>query len=103
VTGFIDGPAKSQHLMLKRSPHFLRVVKSPRAWDALDQAGDGPAPDEKIFAYKLSKQLGNCHINMGRGRGGFYPISEYQFIPQQPTDEQMRKPALWAGWCSKNQ
>jgi hypothetical protein len=44
---FLDGPAKGQHLLLKRAPRFLRVTMTiPSAgpselqvakWDALDQ------------------------------------------------------------------
>lgn len=103
MTSFMDGPAKGQHLMLKLSPAFLRVVVSCGKWDALDRPEDEPQPTEKIYAYKLSEIKGHCHINAGRGRGGFYPITEYRYIEAQPADFEMRGTGSWRRWCAKQE
>lgn len=100
MTSFKDGPAQGQSLMLKRAPIYLRVVQDGDGmWDGLDQPSDEPAATEKVFAYKITGQPGHCHINMGRGRGGFYPIAEYAICPDQPTDAEMRSYCQWAAWC----
>jgi hypothetical protein len=101
MTKFQDGPAQGQVLMLKASPQFLRVTSAHtgRKWDGLDQPHDVPEPGEKLFAYVLAEKTGNCHINMGRGRGGFYPMQTYKFIPNQPSDAVMRDLELWEAWC----
>lgn len=101
MTTFIDGPAKGQALALRRSPMFLRVVRKGEGptWDALDQPEDTPYDDEYVFAYKLSKDLGVCHLNRGGGRSGFYKIAEYSFIQPQPPFHILRNTELWRGWC----
>ena len=85
--------------MLKRAPVFLRVVEMDGKFDALDQIDDHPDPNETIYAYKITGVPGMCHLNMGRGRGGFYPIAEYAFYKNQPGDDVMRRTALWQEWC----
>ena len=102
MTKFIDGPAAGQVLMLHGQPRFLRVVcdKERRNWDALDQAGDVPRPDETIYCYELSKSLGMSHVKMNRG-GGFYPISEYSACLNPPTEAVMRDKNQWLGWCAR--
>lgn len=101
MTKFLDGPAKDKMLMLKRSPKFLRVVQKVgnQEFDALDQLDDHPIATETLFAYVQSKYLGTCHINRGRNGSGFYPIAEYKFVTEQPTDEVMRDEYSWAQWC----
>ena len=74
-------------------------MQENQAWDALDQPDDKPKPTETIYAYKLSKQLGHCHINLGNGKGGFYPVVEYTFVPEQPSQDVMRDPDRWKRWC----
>lgn len=100
MTTILDGPAKGQTLMLKRAPKYLRVVRddkhslSPK-WDALDQIGDTPMGGETCFAYLLQGKPGVIHLNMGRGKGGFYPVAEYALCETQPTEEEFRSTALW--------
>jgi len=99
MTSFIDGPAKGQHLMLKRAARFIRVVDEVGKWDALDQPEDTPKATEKIYAYQVHGDVRACHINRGGGRGGFYPIAEYRFIVDQPDDATMRDADRWRAWC----
>lgn len=98
-TSFNDGPAKGQKLMLKRAPIYLRVVEAAGKWDALDQVADEPAANETIYAYKVNGQPGSVHINMGRGRGGFYTMADYSICDPQPTDAEMRTREAWCAWC----
>ena len=100
MTTFEDGPAKGQHLMLQRAPRFLRVVEAHGKWDALDLPTDTPNPEEKLYAYQVGSYLGMCHLNRGRGRGGFYPIASYRYVNAQPADGEMRTSEAWARWCS---
>ncbi len=102
MTTFIDGPAKGQTLMLKRALMFLRVVNEGKKWDALDQPGDVPELSESLHAYQLTERPLMAHLNMGRGRGGFYPLSSYKLVQVQPTDAVMRDQAKWRQWCEEN-
>lgn len=102
MTTFTDGPAHSKTLMLHRAPFFLRVVMSPDDIDALDQPEDTPNANELLFAYRLTKLPGHCHIRASKGRGGFFPIAEYALIDPQPTDAQMRDRDQWVAWCEAN-
>lgn len=111
MTTFLDGPAKGQHLMLKRKVRFLRVAFRPadnpatRAkhhaarWDALDMPEDVPEASEQLYAYEAASNGGMCHINRGGGRGGFYSIQDYKFVPDQPDDATMRDRSKWVAWC----
>ena len=99
MTTFEDGPAKGQHLMLKCAARFLRVVEANGTWDALDQPTDTPRPEEKLYAYEIAGQPGMCHLNCGRGRGGWYPIASYRFVKDQPPDAEMRSAEAWSRWC----
>lgn len=101
MTSFLDGPAKGKRLMLKRIPRFLRVTESEGKWDALNEEGDTPRPDEKLHAYEFAIHHGNCHVNAGRGRGGFYAIVDYRHITVQPTDAEMRDNGRWGVWCER--
>lgn len=88
MTTFIDGPAKGQHLLLKRSPQRLVVVFDGNRWDALDQPWDKIEPGEQSFVYEISRRIGNCHINRAGGRGGFYPITEYKLAQEDQHGSQ---------------
>lgn len=104
MTRFVDGPAQGKTLMLKRAARFLRVTYykgfKGDVFDALDQPEDLPRQVEKLFAYEIVSLSGAAHINCGRGKGsGFYPIAEYRFVTEQPTDEQMRDGTQWHNWC----
>lgn len=102
MTKFVDGPAKDKVLALHRAAKFLRVVQEGDQFDALDQPTDEPKPTEKLFAYRITENPGMCHINRGRGKGGFYAIATYRLVAEQPTDEQMRDAKQWSEWCQKN-
>jgi len=99
VTHFEDGPAKGQHLMLKRTPIYLRVVQSEGKWDALDMPEDDPRNGEVVHAYRLKERSGMCHVNMGSGKGGFYPIAIYRAVSPQPTVGEMANRSAWVKWC----
>jgi hypothetical protein len=98
MTTFLNGPAKGQTLMLHNSPRWLRVTCGRGKWDALDQWEDSPLPDELIYCYQLAEITGHAHINMGRGRGGFYPIASYRYVEPQPDERKMRSNELWVKW-----
>lgn len=104
MTTLIDGPAEGIRLMLKRAARFIRVVEADGKWDALDQPDDTPKPNEKIYAYEVRGEVGNCHISLrgkdGKRGGGFYPIASYGFVSQQPDDATMRDTTKWRQWCS---
>jgi hypothetical protein len=106
MISFHGGPADGQKLQLKRAPRFLRVVESfrtdlllPGKFDALDQLGDQAEPEEAIFAYEVRGDVGRLHLNYGGGKGGWYVIADYHFLPCQPTDSEMRSDAAWQAWC----
>lgn len=98
MTRFQDGPAAGQTLMLKRAPIFLRVTECKSKWDALDQPGDGPRLDEKLYAYTLVAKPGAAFIDGPKIRG-CYPISDYRYFVPQPMDDLMRDNDLWQYWC----
>lgn len=101
MTTFEDGPAKDKHLMLHRCARFLRVVECAGKFDALDQPEDTPAANETLYAYETEGPTGHAHVNMGRGRGGFYPIVSYRFVKDQPSDAEMRTNGAWRAWCER--
>lgn len=101
MTSFVEGPAKGQHLMLKRAAQFIRVVEEAGKWDALDQPEDTPKPTEKIYAYQVHGEVNTCHIRASGGRGGFYPIANYRVVAEQPDDATMRHDGLWTAWCKE--
>lgn len=102
MTRFIDGPAKSHTLFLKRAPIFLRVVTdSTGEWDALDQLTDTPRFGEKIFVYQLVSGRTRVHLQRrvkGRRVCGFYEGGEYRFVVDQPADEILRARESWEAW-----
>lgn len=103
MTTFTAGPAKGKTLMLQRASIFLRVVVGPDGEvDALDQLDDEPRPDERLYAYRFSKDGGSIHINScdsrGHRNGGFFRIAEYSPVEPQPADDQMRTQAAWVAW-----
>jgi hypothetical protein len=102
MTRFVDGPAHAAALLLQRRPmpFQLRVTMRPGP-DALDQPADEAAPNETLFAYELLRHDGWCHMNFGGGRGGFYAMASYRFIPDQPDDATMRDNDAWAKWATE--
>lgn len=105
MTKFHNGPAHDVTLLLRRIPaaRFIRAVVNPAGeWDALDMLDDTAAPSETIYAYKIKAgtEPSWCHLNMGRKSGsGMYQIAEYEFIEQQPADEDLRENPKWQAWC----
>ena len=106
MTTLVDGPAANVILNLRRSPLFLRVVQNriSKEWDALDQLDDIPKPTETIVAYRLLSNDGCMHLLI-RGKykkaGGWYPVSSYGVVEQQPDDATMRDTEKWRAWCAE--
>lgn len=103
MTNLIDGPAHGKRLMLRRCARFLRVViNSKGEIDALDQPTDTPAKDETIYAYEITEKPGHMHIRCGgksKGASGFYPIADYRYIPEQPSQIIMER--AWDTWTAE--
>jgi hypothetical protein len=103
MTRLIDGPAQGKTLMLTRAPTYLRVViAADGTVDALNRPEDSPRADERLYAYLAHGERGSVHLNMGRGRGGFYALAEYKLIADQPSDETMRDTSLWRQWVVRH-
>ncbi len=102
MTIFLNGPMKRAHLRLKRAPIYLRGTESNGKFDALDQVGDSPRDDEKVFAYKMLGKPSWCHVNASIGQGGIFMCAEYELIVPQPTEEIMRKNSAWRNWVEEN-
>lgn len=103
MTTFEDGPARGQHLGLRRAPFVIRVTEKDGAFDALDQADDEPFPGEKLFAYVQVGYPTVCHMRIAKpGRSGFYAIATYRLIDPQPVDAEMRENEAWTKWCHAN-
>lgn len=84
--------------MLKRTPIFLRVTEKFGRFDALNEPMDTPEPGETLHAYIMAEHVGNCHINIRGGRGGFYPVVNYRHLSNQPDQATMKSSEAWAGW-----
>lgn len=99
---FLDGPAEGETLMLRRAPHFLRVVISPRGnVDALDQIDDEPRPRERIFVYRLASTPSRYHIRCSpRSSSGMFMQAKYRLFDPQPADEVLRDTKEWQAWAS---
>jgi hypothetical protein len=106
MIGFVDGPAASETLALRRAPILLRVVRSRQGkWDALDQPDDSPKAGEQIFVYRLAEKPTRYHLcirGKGKKEGGFYWSGKYALLPESLADEVLRDTAAWARWCVRN-
>lgn len=98
MTTFNNGPAHGVTLQLRNAPAFLRVTYNGKTYDALDQAVDEPTKEESISLYRLVVNRGSIHLNMGRGRGGFYMMADYAYVEEQPPDAVMRDGIKWVQW-----
>lgn len=100
---FLDGPAAGQVLQLRRAPMLLRVVQSRRgAWDALDQLDDEPQATERIYIYRrcVLKPVSKVHVLCSPRKGsGFYWMASYRYLPDQPSDADVRSTAAWQAWA----
>lgn len=104
--GFEDGPAKGAFLCVRRLPILLRVVIAPAGnVDALDQLGDAPAPDEKIYLYRMVGQSGSMRVSRfgpnGRRMGEWRGTARYSLVADQPEDVHMRTKAAWDLWATE--
>ena len=101
----IDGPAAGVNLLVRRASILLRVVCSASGkWDALDQVDDSPKADEVIFLYRMEKFVGRAFVCVrGKGGGGgAKEMADYKFMPEQPSDADMRDSKRWLAWCETN-
>ncbi len=102
MTKFVDGPAAGVTLALRRSPLFLRVVRSGSDWDALDQVDDTPGPSEALFAYRRVDSFGPVHVlgqdKAGRRWSGWFEHADYAVCDPQPTEATMRSTLAWREW-----
>jgi hypothetical protein len=100
VTVFLDGPAKDVKLMLRRAPHFLRAVQTPRGeWDALDQLDDTPRDGETVVVYVMVGEPTWMHVRATRGSGGTYRGGSYRLVEPQPSADILRDRAQWQAWA----
>ena len=102
MTRFVNGPAAGKVMMLRRSPpaRFLRVTIRGVDFDALDMLDDEPREDEQLFAYRLTEYKGMAHLLMSpRKNSGWFPMSVYEFVEDQPADAVMRDGDRWREWC----
>lgn len=96
----IDGPCKGSY-MCKRAPVFLRAVKgkdNAGNTDVLDQVDDKPSDAEKVYVYELQGEASIVHLNFGGGRGGFYAMASYHYLPDV-DGERLRDNAAWQEWA----
>jgi len=97
----LDGPAEGESLSLRRSPLFLRVVRSRTGhWDGLDQLDDQPKATETIFVYLRHTQDTPIHFKMQRrSESGWYARATYKLFSVQPADCDARDKFRWQEWC----
>lgn len=101
---FLDGPAHGQVLELQRVPMMLRLVYDWRTerWDALDQLGDVPDPQEVIHVYRLAGSVGKFHVCCyPPADSRWINSAEYRYLERVP-DDQVRETSSWAHWCEAN-
>jgi hypothetical protein len=106
VTSFNDGPAAGAVLMLARAPVFLRVVKGPGGWDALDMLDDEPAEGEVVYAYRRATKPTIVHMDYTdratrRRVGKWFRSAKYELVPTQPSAAIMADSCLWRSWCEQ--
>ena len=97
----IDGPCKGTY-MCKRAPVFLRAVKgldNAGNCDVLDQVDDTPNSGEKVYVYELQGKVSTAHLNFGGGRGGWYAMASYHYLPDI-DGEQLRDNVSWQEWAT---
>lgn len=106
MTTFVDGPAKGQTLMLKRSPCCLRVTvketgdkSKPVKYDALDQLEDKPEFGETVYVYELTAIPGVAFID-GAKIHGRYSIAQYKLMNYQPSYAVLIDNDRWEQWCN---
>lgn len=99
MTRFLSGPAAGRTLALRRAPRFLRVVECAGNFDALDQLDDQPELTETIHVYEIKGEPGRMHIySRGPTPSGWYAVADYEFLPDQPADAEVRTTEAWRAW-----
>lgn len=102
---FVDGPAVGVSLMCRRAPMYLRVTQDAgaRKFDALDQPGDEPEPQEILHVYsRVPGTFSSAHLcarGSARGASGWYEFADYAFVPLEDT-ERFRDVEVWRGWAT---
>lgn len=97
-----DGPCQGTY-MCKRAPVFLRAVKDEKgAIDCLDQVEDTPTESEKVYVYQRISEPATVHLNFGGGKGGWYDLADYKFLPDV-DGETLRKNETWQAWATRAQ
>jgi hypothetical protein len=94
----VDGPVEGTYLC-KRAPIFLRgVVDQDGKKDVLDLIQDIPKDTEKVYIYKLEGDTASVHLNFGGGKGGFYQMGNYRYVPDV-DGEALRDNEKWQKWA----
>lgn len=97
----VDGPCEGTY-MCKRAPVFLRAVKDKGGpTDVLDLIGDTPKANESVYVYQLEGEPGIVHLNFGGGKGGFYALGTYRYLPDV-DGEKLRHNAVWQKWAREH-
>jgi hypothetical protein len=101
MTTFTNGIAHGVTLSLQRAPLFLRVVINPAGKiDALDLLDDEPEACERIEVYICRQFRGIIHVSRRpRSESGWYASADYQYLPEQPSEEITRDTDAWQTWC----
>lgn len=100
MIGFRGGPAEGLTLLLRRAPHYLRIVEGEDgALDALDQLDDAPRDDERVHVYVRPGEADPIHIHRGGADGrwsGWTFIAMYVWIDVDGSE--LRDADAWRAW-----
>lgn len=105
----LDGPHRGRHFLVRNCPEYVRVVEKQGQLfetgdgevDVCDMPDDEPARDETIYVYRRVGEVAACHINFGRGRGGFYQMADYRYVATMPEeDAELRDNDRWREWVA---
>lgn len=92
------GPCEGSY-MVKRAPVYLRaVVDGEGKKDVLDLVEDTAKDEEQLFIYKLEGEAGVVHLNFGGGKGGWYALGTYHYLPDI-EGEPLRNNSEWQKWA----
>lgn len=94
----VDGPCEGVY-MCKRAPVYLRAVADEDGKkDVLDLIEDTPTDSETVYIYRLLGDVGQVHLNFGGGKGGFYQMGTYHYLPEV-DGESLRDNSNWQQWA----
>jgi hypothetical protein len=94
----VDGPAAGKSFAIRRAPLLLRLVHEERRdrWDALDQVGDFPQDDEKVFVYQRAPgSWGVCYVRPC----GRYEMGRYSQVATDVDEAVLRETSAWQEWA----